>query len=77
MKKTGRAPKKVDEPRTEEEWYRLLEIRIEESGLTQNQFCESVLRRGNRNVRRWIARENPISQDVKDFLLHPKPAPWP
>ena len=55
----------------------LLQQRIEESGLSTRVFATDVLRRNERTVRRWIARQAPVSNDVRRFLEDPQPAPWP
>jgi hypothetical protein len=56
---------------------RLLQRRIDESGLSSTQFAESVLRREGRTIRRWLTLESPIPAVVVEFLEHPSPAPWP
>lgn len=67
----------TDRPQTREEWARLLERRIEQSGLSDNRFAREVLRRGERTIARWKSREQDIPNEVKDFLLDPQKAPWP
>jgi len=55
----------------------LLLRRIEESGLSSQQFAVRVMRRDPRMIRKWIARESPIPQTVLAFLEKPTEAPWP
>ncbi len=64
-------------PRTREEWRDLLRRRIEESGLSARKFATEVLRRDERTIYRWIQLDNPIPEQVRNFLLDPMPAPWP
>lgn len=66
----------ADRPATEAEEGALLRRRIEESGLSNRQFAVRVLRRDERNIRRWLAGDR-IPQLVLDFLCDPAPAPWP
>lgn len=68
---------KAETPKTREEWSELLARRIEESGLAARRFARDVLRRDERTIRRWLALDSPIPQEVQDFLVDPKPAPWP
>lgn len=65
-----------DRPSREEQ-AQLLEQRIAESGLSKTEFAKNVLRSDPRNLRRWIARENPMPKIVWDFLVEPDKAKWP
>lgn len=68
----------AERPTTRAEWKALLRRRIEESGLSARKFAREVLRRDERNVRRWLSEDDhPIPQLVQDFLVDPTPAPWP
>lgn len=67
----------TDRPQTREEWARLLEQRVQQSGLSDGRFAREVLRRDPRNLARWQTREQEIPNEVKDFLLDPQKAPWP
>lgn len=62
---------------TEAEKVRLLQRRIEQSGLSARKFAEQVLLRDERTVRRWISGASPIPQIVLDFLDQPWEHPWP
>jgi len=64
-------------PQTREEWGKLLERRIEESGLSARRFAKEVMRRDERTIRRWIALDSPIPGEVQEFLVEPQRAPWP
>lgn len=55
----------------------LLKARIVQSGLTTSAFAIECVLRDPRTVRRWITGESPIPQVVVDWLLDPKPGPWP
>ncbi len=62
---------------TKEEAVRLLDNRIQESGLSSSRFAVEVLVRDPRTVRRWIAGDAPIPKRVLDWLEEPRAAPWP
>lgn len=55
----------------------LLELRIEESGLSARRFALEVLLRDDRTIRRWIARDVGVPQIVAEWLERPEPMPWP
>lgn len=67
----------MEPPRPAAEMVKLLQQRIDESGLSARRFAYEVLLRDERTIRRWIAMDSPIPQVVADWLVSPKPFPWP
>ncbi len=63
--------------RTNTEAVKLLQKRIEESGLKTSTFALDVLIREPRTIRRWLRGDSPIPNRVKEWLQGPQVAPWP
>ncbi len=59
------------EPKTRQEWIRLLGERVAESGLSGPRFATEMLGRNRRSVYRWMNYESPIPEDVKSLLVDP------
>ncbi len=57
--------------------HELLRLRVSESGLSQTRFAREVLIRAPRSVKRWLAGETSLPQDVRAWLEHPLRHPWP
>ena len=62
---------------TQAEQVALLLRRIEESGLSWQQFAVQVMRRDPWTIQKWLSQESLIPQGVLAFLEEPTKAPWP
>lgn len=58
-------------------WGTLIRRHTEDSQLLAEDFAVHVLKRNPRTVRRWKSGEQEPPEEVKVFLLDPRPAPWP
>jgi transcriptional regulator with XRE-family HTH domain len=67
----------VQLPATKKERIDLLKRRIEESGLSTTAFAERIMLRDARTVRRWLAGDSPIPNQVLSWLVEAWKIPWP
>jgi hypothetical protein len=49
-------------------WAKRLRRAIDRSGLSARQFAMQVLVRDERTIRRWLVRDAPIPEQVRQFL---------
>ena len=56
---------------------KLLRQRVDESGLTVEQFAEFVLLRDKRTAFRWLSGESPVPLTVLNWLTAPWKNPFP